>query len=48
LPGTRVEEHWLATATVSGGSRLGRKNRAKARKTNETFDDGKNDGARIL
>jgi hypothetical protein len=29
---------------VGGGSRLGRKNKAKARKMNETFDDGENDG----
>jgi hypothetical protein len=38
----------LAAATVGGGSRLGRKNRAKAGKTDETFDDGENDGARML
>jgi hypothetical protein len=30
---------------VSGGSRLGRKNRTKAEKTNKTFDDGENDCA---
>jgi hypothetical protein len=35
-------------ATVGGGSRLGRKNRVKARKTNETSDDGENDGARMM
>jgi hypothetical protein len=38
----------LAAAIVGEGSRLGRKNRAKASKTNETFDDGENDGARML
>jgi hypothetical protein len=38
----------LAAATVCGGSRLGRKNRAKAEKTNETSDDGENDGARMM
>jgi hypothetical protein len=38
----------LAVATVGGGKRLGRKNRAKARKTNETCDDGENDGVRML
>jgi hypothetical protein len=30
------------------GSRLGRKNMAKARKTNGTSDDGEDDGARML
>jgi hypothetical protein len=34
--------------TVGGGSRLGRKNRAKAGKTNGTFDDSENDGARMM
>jgi hypothetical protein len=34
--------------TVGGGSGLGRKNRAKAGKTNESFDDVENDGARML
>jgi hypothetical protein len=38
----------LAVATVGGGSRLGRNNRAKARKTNGTTDDDENDGARML
>jgi hypothetical protein len=33
--------------TVGGGSRLGRKNRAKAGKTNGTSDD-ENDGARMM
>jgi hypothetical protein len=33
---------------VGGGSRLGRKNRAKAGKTNETSGDDENDGARIV
>ena len=27
---------------------MGRKNRVKAEKTNETSDDGKNDGARMM
>ena len=38
----------LAATTVGGGSRLGRKNRAKAGKTNGTSDDGENDGARMM
>jgi hypothetical protein len=38
----------LATATVGGGSRLGRKNRTKARKTNGTSDDGENDGVCMM
>jgi hypothetical protein len=38
----------LAGATVDGGSRLGRKNRVKARKTNGTSDDGENDGACMM
>jgi hypothetical protein len=38
----------LATTIVGGGSRLGRKNRAKAGKTNGTSDDGENDGASML
>jgi hypothetical protein len=38
----------LTVATVGGGSRLGRKNRVKAGKTNGTSDDGENDGARML
>jgi hypothetical protein len=33
---------------VGEGSRLGRKNRAKAGKTNRMSDDGENDGALIL
>jgi hypothetical protein len=33
---------------VGGGSKLGRKNRAKAGKTNGTSDDGENDGARMM
>jgi hypothetical protein len=37
----------LATATVSGGNGLGRKNRAKATKMNGTSDD-ENDGARMM
>jgi hypothetical protein len=36
----------LAAATV--GSKLGRKNRTKARKTNGISDDGEIDGARML
>jgi hypothetical protein len=38
----------LTAATVGRGSRLGRKNRTKAGKTNGTFDDGENDGARMM
>jgi hypothetical protein len=38
----------LAVATVGGGSRLGRKIREKAGKTNGTSDDGENNGARML
>jgi hypothetical protein len=38
----------LAAATGGGGSRLGRKNRAKAGKTNETFDDDENDGVHMM
>jgi hypothetical protein len=38
----------LAPVTVDGGSRLGRKNKVKVRKTNETSDDGENDGACML
>jgi hypothetical protein len=33
---------------VGGGSRLGRKNKAKAGKTNGTSDDGENAGARMM
>jgi hypothetical protein len=38
----------LMVATVGEGSRLGRKNRAKAGKTNVTSDNGENDGARMM
>jgi hypothetical protein len=38
----------LVTVTVGGGSRLGRKNRAKARKMNGTSDDGENYGECML
>jgi hypothetical protein len=38
----------LATATVGEGSRLGRKNSAKAGKTNGTSDNGENDDARMM
>jgi hypothetical protein len=38
----------LAVATVGEGSRLGRKKRAKAGKTNGTFDHGENNGASML
>ena len=38
----------LAIATVGVGSRLGRKNRAKAENTNGTSNDGENDGAHML
>jgi hypothetical protein len=37
----------LTAATVDRGSRLGRKNRAKAEKTNGTSDDGVNDGVGV-
>jgi hypothetical protein len=33
---------------VGGGSWLGRKNRAKAGKTNRMFDDDENDDARMM
>jgi hypothetical protein len=33
---------------MGGGSRLGRKNTAKAEKTNETSNDDENDGASML
>jgi hypothetical protein len=40
---------WLAAATMGGGgTKLERMNRAKAGKTNETSDDGENDGACML
>jgi hypothetical protein len=38
----------LMVATMGGGSRLGRKNRAKAEKTNGTSDDDENDGAHMM
>jgi hypothetical protein len=38
----------LAAMIVDGGSRLGRKNRAKVVKTNGMSDDGKRGGARKL
>jgi hypothetical protein len=38
----------LAATTVSRGSRLERKNRAKAGKTNGTSDGRENDGARMM
>jgi hypothetical protein len=38
----------LAAVTMGRGSRLGRKNRAKAGKTNGMSDDGKNDGVCML
>jgi hypothetical protein len=48
-PRTRVDERRSARGCYRGrGSRLGRKNRAKAGKTNGTSDDGKNDGARMM
>jgi hypothetical protein len=46
LASTSVDQ--LMAAIVGGGSRLGRKNRAKAGKTNETSDDGENDGAHMM
>jgi hypothetical protein len=33
---------------VGGGSRIGRKNSVKARKTNVTSDNGENDDARMI
>jgi hypothetical protein len=46
---TRVDEHRSARGCdVGGGSRLGRKNRAKVRKTNRTSDDGENDGVCMM
>jgi hypothetical protein len=49
LTRTRVDERRrLAAATVDRGSSLGRKNRAKAGKTNGMSDDGENDGACML
>jgi hypothetical protein len=48
-PHTRVDERRsLAAATVGWGSRLGRKNRTKAGKTNKMSDDDENDGARMM
>jgi hypothetical protein len=38
----------LAASTMGRGSRLGRKNRAKAGKMNGTSDDGKNDGVCMM
>jgi hypothetical protein len=38
----------LAATTVGEGIKLGMKNRAKGEKTNETFNDGENDGACMM
>jgi hypothetical protein len=38
----------LAAATMGGGGKMGRKNRAKAGKRNGTSDDGENDAARLM
>jgi hypothetical protein len=38
----------LAATIVGEGNSLGRKNRAKAEKTNKTSDDGENDGAHMI
>jgi hypothetical protein len=38
----------LATTTMGGGSRLGRKNIAKGENTNRTSDGDKNDGVCML
>jgi hypothetical protein len=38
----------LAAATVGGGNRFGRKNSAKAGKTNGTFDNDENNDARMM
>jgi hypothetical protein len=48
LSRTRVDERRSAHDCDHGrGSRLGWNNRAKARKTNGTSDDGENDGVRM-
>jgi hypothetical protein len=33
---------------MGGGSRFGRKNKAKAEKMNETYDDSENNGAHMM
>jgi hypothetical protein len=48
-PHTHVDERRSArAATVGRGSRLGRKNMAKAGKTGSTFDDSEDDGAHMM
>jgi hypothetical protein len=48
-PCTRVGERRLARGCDrGGGSRLGRKNSAKARKTNETSDNDENNDAHMM
>jgi hypothetical protein len=48
-PCIRVDERRSACGYDRGqGQQVGRKNRAKAGKTNETSDDGENDGARMM
>jgi hypothetical protein len=46
---TRVNERRLARSYDRGQrQQVGGKNRAKVGETNETSDDGKNDGARMM
>jgi hypothetical protein len=48
-PRTRVDERQSTRDCDRGrGSRLWRKNMAKAGKTNGMFDDGEHDGARMM
>jgi hypothetical protein len=46
-PRTLVDERRSARG-CDRGQQVGRKNRAKAEKTNETSDDGENDGTRLM
>jgi hypothetical protein len=49
LARTHVDERRSARGCDrGGGSRLGRKNMAKVRKTNGTSDDSENDGVRMV
>jgi hypothetical protein len=49
LPRTRVDERQSARGCDHGqGSRLGRKNSAKAEKTNGMSDNDENDDARMM
>ena len=48
-PHTRIDEHRSALGCDRGrGSRLGRKNSAKARKTNEMSDNDENNDAHMM